>query len=240
MNCIIVDDEPLARQAVKSLIANTKGLNFCAEFSNVDSAESFLNTNTADLIFLDIEMPGINGLAFAKSIPKKTLIIFTTAYAQYALDSYEVDAIDYLLKPVKPERFHQAVYKAISYKNLLESEQHNHTLEEVHPDYCFVKADRKVFKVLFNDIQFIEGLKDYVILHTTDQKIVTPMNVKTIYDQLPEHIFFRSSRSYIVNKLKINSFDNNTIYIDDHEIPIGDTYRQAFFDDFVNRNMLSR
>ncbi len=238
MNCIIVDDEPLAREAIELLIAATTELNLVAKFSSADAASKYLEENPVALVFLDIQMPGTDGLTFAKTIPKQTQVIFTTAFSEYALDSYDIDALDYLLKPIKPQRFLQAVGKAISYQKLLEAG--NAVVNEIDYEYCFIKADRKVFKVSFNDILFIEGLKDYVILHTIAQKIITAMNIKTIHSKLPVNIFIRTSKSYIINKQKISSFDNNTVYIGQNEIPIGNAYRTPFFDDFANKKTLSR
>ncbi|RYF25855.1 MAG: response regulator transcription factor [Flavobacteriales bacterium] len=237
MRCIVVDDEPLARQAIKLLIAKTPDLEFVAEFSHAASAGAYLKANSVDLVFLDIQMPGINGLDFAGTIAKETLVVFTTAFSQYAVESYELDAIDYLLKPVKPQRFQQAVEKAISYKALLASQMTS--VNGFTEDFCFIKSEKKIRKVLFADILFIEGLKDYVILHTKLQKIVTAMNIKTIQSQLPQAFFMRVSKSFLINKTKIEQFDNNTVYIENQEIPLGSSYRPLFFE-FVNKNLLSR
>ncbi|MFN0254400.1 LytR/AlgR family response regulator transcription factor [Pedobacter ureilyticus] len=237
MKCIVVDDEPLARQAIKSLIEQLPELQFMAEFSHAEPAAVYLHQNLTDLVFLDIQMPGLNGLNFARTISKETLVIFTTAYNQYALESYEIDAIDYLLKPIKQSRFEKAVQKAMSYKKLLT--KNAASVNEISKDFCFIKSEKRTIKVLFSDVLFVEGLKDYVILHTTEQKIITAMNIKTIQSQLPQATFIRVAKSYLINKLKIGYFDNNTVYIDQHEIPIGNAYRSSFFD-FVNRNLLSR
>lgn len=240
MNCIIIDDEPLAREGIRLLIEKTKSIVLVGSYNSAVAASKFLANNKVDLVLLDIQMPGINGIDFAKTIPEKTLIVFTTAYSEYALDSYEVEAIDYLIKPIKPERFQKAIVKAASYLFLLNTDNLKNNIEQIADDYFFVKADRKVFKIYFKDILFIEGLKDYVILHAAEQKIITAMNIKTIYDQLPQNIFVRISKSYIANVKQIASFDNNTIFIGKHEIPIGNAYRNYFFDEFVNKKMLSR
>jgi DNA-binding LytR/AlgR family response regulator len=240
MTCIIVDDEPLAREAIQLLVAGIKDLNLTGSFNSANTASKFMQDHPVDLIFLDVQMPGTNGIEFAKTIPKETLVIFTTAFSEYALDSYEVEAIDYLVKPVQKARFQTAVNKALSYNLLLKSDNEKNNIETVTDDYFFVKADRKIFKVYFKDILFIEGLKDYVILHTAEQKIMTAMNVKTIHEQLPQTVFVRISKSYIVNVQQIESFDNNTIFIHKHEIPIGNTYRNYFFDEFVSKKLLSR
>lgn len=237
MKCIVVDDEPLAREAIRSLIDHIPELQFEAEFSHAETAAAYLKAHAIDLVFLDIQMPGSDGLTFARSIDKDTHVIFTTAYSQYALESYELDAIDYLLKPIRSDRFQKAVEKAISYQKLLAGKAA--LVNEISQDYCFIKADKKTMKVSFADILFIEGLKDYVILHTKVQKIITAMNIKTIQAQLPQDIFIRVSKSYLINKSNIGYFDNNTVYIEQHEIPIGNSYRTLFFE-FVNKNLLSR
>ena len=239
MNCIVVDDEPLAREAIQLLVEKLSDLKLVNNFNTADAAGTFLSTNKIDLIFLDIQMPRTNGMDFAKTIAQNTLVIFTTAYSEYALDSYEVEAIDYLIKPVSIERFQKAVSKAFTYHNLLKTELEN-KIETITDDYFFVKADRKYIKIFFKDILFIEGLKDYVILQTAEQKIIIAMNIKTIFDQLPQNIFVRISKSYIINVQQITSFDNNTVFIQKHEIPIGNAYRSYFFDEFVMKKLLSR
>lgn len=240
MTCIIVDDEPLAREAIQLLVKATKNLHLLKEFSNTNAASLFLTEYPVDLIFLDIQMPGTNGLEFAKTISSKTLVIFTTAFSEFALNSYEVDAIDYLIKPVQFDRFQKAVEKADAYLALLSAAKANANIEKITDDYFFVKADRKTFKIAFKEILFIEGLKDYVVLHTRERKIITAMNIKTIYEQLPKKLFIRTSKSFITNIQHITSFDNNTIFIDKHEIPIGNVYRNYFFDEFVTKKVIGR
>ncbi|WP_443939317.1 LytR/AlgR family response regulator transcription factor [Pedobacter sp. MW01-1-1] len=240
MNCIIVDDEPLAREAIEMLINQTDGLNLIGAFNSPETASKFMENNTVELIFLDIQMPGINGIEFARTIPKETFVIFTTAYSEFATDSYEVDAIDYLIKPVKLARFQKAVEKAQTYSKLLKADYTNNNIETITDDYFFVKADRRIFKVYFNNILFIQGLKDYVVMHTENQKVITAMNIKTIHDQLPKDVFVRVSKSYIINAKHISSVDNNTVYIGTNEIPIGNIYRDFFFNEFVIKKIVSR
>lgn len=240
MNCIIVDDEPLAREAIQMLVGQADNLNLIGSFNSPDAATNFMEDNVVDLIFLDIQMPGINGIEFAKTIPKEAFVIFTTAFSEFATDSYEVDAIDYLIKPVKPERFQKAVEKAQTYFKLFKADYSSNNIENITDDHFFAKADRKIFKVYFNNILFIEGLKDYVVMHTENQKVITAMNIKTIYDQLPKHMFVRVSKSYIINVKRVESVDNNTVYIGKSEIPIGNIYRDFFFNEFVTKKILSR
>lgn len=232
MNCIIVDDEPIARKGMQSLIEQIPELSLSGTFNNATSAAAFINDNVVDLIFLDIQMPQITGLEFARTIKKNTLIVFTTAYSEYALDSYEVDAIDYLVKPIEFARFEKAVSKAIAYNKLLEEDVKDN-IENVASEHIFVKSDRRYFKVNFKDILFIEGLKDYVIIQLQDQRVITKMNLKTIHELLPKTQFFRINKSYIVNTTQIESLDNNDVFIRNYEIAIGNSYRDAFFDNFV-------
>lgn len=236
MNCIIVDDEPLAREGMLLLLQDIPELNVIGCFNGAKKAKEFMANQDVDLIFLDIQMPGITGLEFAESIAEKTLIIFTTAYSQYALKSYEVDAIDYLVKPVIKERLEKAVKKAFSYGELLANKEEKSTLESLDTDYMLVKSDRKFHKILFKDIIYVEGLKDYVVIYINDSKVITAMNLKTISQHLPEAFFIRVSKSYLVNSNYIDSFDNHTIYIKSTEIPIGEVFRKKFLEQYLGKN----
>ncbi|KAB1231569.1 DNA-binding response regulator [Chryseobacterium sp. KBW03] len=233
MNCIIVDDEPLARSEMRSLIAEISSIDILGEFSNAPAALEFLKDNEVDLIFLDIEMPMVTGLEFVEMLPKKSLIIFTTAYSQYALKSYELEAVDYLLKPIDPQRLEKAIDKALLYTELLSKDTVKNTVESNTADFLFIKAERRFYKISFSDIKFIEGLKDYVVIHTQQQKLITAMNLKTIHQKISGETFIRVSKSYVVNMNYIDSFDNHNIYIEDSEIPLGEVYRADFFTKFA-------
>ncbi len=230
MNCIIIDDEPLAREELHALIQEVSKIEVVAKFSSAIKALEFLKENEVDLIFSDIEMPLLNGLDFAEQIPEKTLIVFTTAYSQYALKSYEFDAIDYLLKPIDSNRLDKAIKKAELYQSLLLESKN--TIESNTLDFLFIKADRRYHKIYFKDVWFIEGLKDYVIIHTKNQKLITAMNLKNMNLKLPEDLFLRVSKSYVVNLEYIDSFDNHTVYINDSEIPLGEVYKKDFFEKY--------
>ena len=232
MNCIIIDDEPLAREELHALIQEVSKIEVVAKFSSAIKALEFLKENEVDLIFSDIEMPLLNGLDFAEQIPEKTLIVFTTAYSQYALKSYEFDAIDYLLKPIDSNRLDKAIKKAELYQSLLLESKN--TIESNTLDFLFIKADRRYHKIYFKDVWFIEGLKDYVIIHTKNQKLITAMNLKNMNLKLPEDLFLRVSKSYVVNLEYIDSFDNHTVYINDSEIPLGEVYKKDFFEKYSN------
>lgn len=233
MNCIIVDDEPLARSEMRSLVTEISKIEILGEFSNALSALEFLKDNDIDLIFLDIEMPLVTGLEFAEMLPKKSLIIFTTAYSQYALKSYELEAVDYLLKPIDPQRLEKAIEKAILYTGLLSKDTVKNTVESNTADFLFIKAERRFYKISFSDIKFIEGLKDYVVIHTKQQKLITAMNLKTIHQKISGESFIRVSKSYVVNMNYIDSFDNHNIYLEDSDIPLGEVYRAEFFTKFA-------
>lgn len=235
MKCIIVDDEPIARQGIGTLVNNIPSLELLGCFGNAEAAANFITDTTVDLIFLDIQMPGLDGIAFAKNTPKTTLVIFTTAFAEFALDGYEVDAVDYLVKPINPKRFEKAVEKAISYHTMLLSEEKNANIEQVENEFVFIKSDRRFFKVNFKDMLFVEGLKDYVIIQTESQRLITHMNLKTIHELLPQNKFLRVNRSYIVNKDRIDSFSNNDVFIGNYEIGIGNYYRDAFFEELMKK-----
>ncbi|MBS0027642.1 LytR/AlgR family response regulator transcription factor [Chitinophaga sp. 22321] len=232
MNCIIVDDEPLAREQMHTLIKEVSRLEILGKFSNAPTALEFLKENEVDLIFLDIEMPMVTGLQFAAQLPRQTLTIFTTAYPQYALKSYELDAIDYLLKPIEKTRLEKAINKAEVYRKLLSDDTEKSIVESNTVDFLLVKSERKFHRINFADIRFIEGLKDYVVMYVGNQKLITAMNLKTVHQKLPQHLFLRVSKSYVVNTKYIDSFDHRTIFLGDFEIPLGEVYKKDFFSIF--------
>lgn len=230
MKYIIVDDEPIARRGIEKLAGQIGSLELVGSFENAEAAGMFMIANQVDLAFLDIQMPGISGMDLARQMSPATLIIFTTAYAEFAVDSYELDAVDYLLKPIRPDRFEKAVAKALSYHEILVSEKDKHQVEQVESNFIFIKSDRRYFKVDFKNILFIEALKDYVIIQTVKQRLITHLNLKTIHEMLPQTIFLKPNRSYIINKDHIDSFSNNDIFIDKYEIAISNAYRDSLFE----------
>ena len=234
MNCIIVDDEPLAREAVELLIKENGQLTLKGSFNSAIPAADFMRLTQVDLVFLDVQMPYVSGIDFARSISPQTLVIFTTAYTEYALDSYEVEAIDYLVKPIEEDRFQKAVNKAIAYHSLLAAEK-KEDIETIEGDSIFVKSERRFYKVRLADILFIEGLKDYAIIRLHEDRIITKINLKNLHEKLPKQTFIRVSKSYIVNTKHIDSYDNNEIYIKSHIVSIGNAYRDNFLDNFVKQ-----
>ncbi|WP_261511983.1 LytR/AlgR family response regulator transcription factor [Chryseobacterium paludis] len=235
MNCIIVDDEPIARQGILNLIAKVPDLIVKGHFKNSNEAKLYMENNLVDLVFLDIEMPGTNGIDFAKSIPKKTLVIFTTAHAQYALESYEIDAVDYLLKPIKEDRFLKAVAKAIEFSYFLSEDYEKSSFESIEENSIIIRADRRIYKILHKDILFIEGMKDYSVINSKDNKIITAMNLKTILSNLPPQFFKRISKSYIVNYHHVTSVSSHNVHLNGIELPLGTTYRNEFINNFINK-----
>ena len=213
MNCIIIDDEPMARKGMKRLVETRRELELTAMFDSAFKATEWLKNNNTDLIFLDIEMSKLNGIEFARHISEKCLVVFTTAYSEYALDGFELDALDYLVK-------------------LSESVEDNNN--SLGLEFIIVKADRKYLRIRLSDITYVEGLKDYVIIHLTDKKVVTRMTLKAMEDNLPKHRFIRVNKSFIVNKDKIDSFDNNDVCIGTTEIAIGLSYREMVLNALLN------
>ena len=167
-------------------------------------------------------MPGVNGLELARTLPEHTLVIFTTAYSQYALESYEVDALDYLVKPITPERFKKAVAKAESYHQLLSQQKTD--FEATDTQYISIRANRRNYRIPHSDILYIEALKDYVIIHTFTDRYITWINLKNIHSQLPASVFVRVNKSYVVNLQHITSYTHQFVYIGETEIPIGRAY----------------
>lgn len=229
MKCIIIDDEPLAREELQILINEVSNLEIIGDFSAARSALDFIQKNQVDLIFLDIQMPGISGLEFAEKVAGNTLIIFTTAYSKYAVKCFEFDALDYILKPVNSTRLKKAIDKAFTYSRLLSLNTAKSEIEEAGNEFLIIKAERRFYKVLFSEIRYIEGLKDYVIIHTHNQKLITAMNLKSVYQKLPCNLFIRVSKSYIVNFNYVISFDHYSIFVEEQEIPLGEVFKKDFF-----------
>lgn len=235
LNCIIIDDEPLAREGIELYVKDVSFLNLLGSFDNAVEANSFLKTNNVDLMFLDIEMPQLTGLDFLKSLNTSPLTILTTAYPQFAIDAFDLNVIDYLLKPIRFERFVQAVNKAQDFKI-----QEGSVLESVTDNYIFIKSERKYVKIFFSEIEYIKGLKDYVIVYTKENKIITAVNIKTIYSQLPKDIFYRTSKSFIININYIKVIGSDSIQLVTQEIPLGKSYREEFFKNHIDEKVIRR
>jgi DNA-binding LytR/AlgR family response regulator len=242
MKCLIIDDEPLAREGMELNIEEVDDLELIEQFENPVKASEYLSKNEVDLLFLDVEMPEMDGLEFLRSLQSKPMTILTTAYKEYALQGFELGVIDYLVKPISMERFVKAVNKARELHQLKQNadKKGNYVTSEKTEDHIYLKADRKYVKVMLNDITYIEGMKDYVMVYTEDTRIMTAMNLKTIYKQLDKTRFVRVSKSYIINISKIVEVKHNSLFINDKEIPIGKTYKDYFIDNFIKNRLLER
>lgn len=240
INCLIVDDEPLARNLLKEYVGKVAYLNLLGACTNALEAMEALKRQPVDLLFLDIQMPELTGIDFIRSLVKRPLVIFTTAYSEYALESYELDVIDYLLKPITLERFLRAVDRAsqrFALASVNETPPGEITPSEPATPFIFVKDGTKLVKVRLDDILYIEGLKDYVTIHTRDQKIVTLQRLKNLEEQLPHEKFMRVHHSFIIALNAIDIVHRNEVQIGKSMIPISDTYRKAF-KDVIDRNHL--
>ena len=229
VQCLIVDDEPMARDVVRRYIEQIPSLHIAGEFGNAIDATLFLQKNPVDMIFLDIRMPQLTGTDFVRSLRNVPRIIFTTAHKEYAHEGFELDVIDYLLKPIRFDRFLRAVNKAYP-QRLHESNAvgvASHDLRFALP-FIYLKVDRKMVKVMLDDILYIESDKDYVKVFTTNSIIITRQTISSVEAMLSENKFFRIHRSYIVSLDKIKSFSNEIIEIGDKELPIGKLYRNSF------------
>lgn len=227
IRCLAVDDEPLALELLEDNISKVPFLQLIAGCDNVMDAMKAMQNEKIDLLFLDIQMPGLTGLQFIESMTQKPMIILITAYKQYALEGYNLDVLDYLVKPVSLDRFIKACNKANQLFELKSGRKK--TDSSATPEYIFVNADYKLVKITLADIIYIEGLKDYIKIHlkSTPNPVVTRMPVKTIEEQLPENRFIRIHKSYIVSISFITSIRKSSVYIDSLELPLGDTYRDA-------------
>ena len=226
MNCIIIDDEPLALELMEDNVSRVESLHLVASCRSAAQALQIMQDREIDLIFCDIQMPGINGLQFVKSLAQKPLIIFVTAYQEFALDGFELDVVDYLLKPVSIERFLKACNKATQQFELTRKHPESKAAEASRK-YIFLYADYNLIKVNHDDITYIEGLKDYVKIHrvSNPKAIISRVTIKSLESQLPADVFFRVHKSYIVNLDHVHSIRKGRIKIADAEIPYCDSFK---------------
>jgi DNA-binding LytR/AlgR family response regulator len=223
MNCLALDDEPLALEIIADFAAKAPVPMQLKTFESAALALKYLQEETVDLIFLDIKMPDITGIQFLKSLKHPPMVIFTTAYEEYALDGFELDVVDYLLKPIPFERFMKAVIRAQEYLSVLQP-------KAADTDYIFVKTEYKIIKINLEDILYIEALKDYIKIYTAHQPVLTLKSLKSFESRLPKDKFMRVHRSYLVAMNKINSVERNTVMIANQSIPISEGYRDRFYD----------
>lgn len=229
MRCIIIDDEPLALELLEDNISKVDNLQLVASCRNATQAMKVLQEQSIDLVFCDIQMPGISGLQLIRSLAQKPLVIFVTAYDEFAIDGFELDVVDYLLKPVSLERFLKACNKATTLFELNKRQADAPASAEKPRKYLFVYADYNLIKISHEDITYIEGLKDYVKLYATNlpKPILSRMTIKALEEQLPADQFFRVHKSYIVNLDHVNSIRKGRIKVADAEVPYSDNYKDA-------------
>lgn len=242
LNCLIVDDEPLARKLLSDYVQKVPYLKLLRTCSDPMEALDFLRDNPVDLLFLDIQMPEITGLTLLKILQKKPWVILTTAYSEYALESYDLDVVDYLLKPITLERFLKAMEKINQRMQRIVNQQLPSeevaslpVAAEAGPAYIFVKDGTKLVKVKLSEIMYVEGMKDYVAIHTPQQRIVTLQRLKAMEEQLPESQFIRIHNSYIVALEWLDSIHKEKVKVGSALLPISDSYRKSF-KDFIEKN----
>jgi len=238
LNCIAIDDEPLALDIIREFCLKIKHLNLLGTFINPFEAVQTLNNEQVDLIFLEIKMPQISGFEFLKSLYNPPMVIFTTAYKEYAFEGFENNAVDYLVKPIAFDRFSRSVSKAFQLLSLkMPSESPGEELPAILPGFLMVKVEYSTIRVNLEDILYIEGLKDYVKIYTDGKLVLTKTTMKNIMEKLPADRFFRVHKSYIVSIDKIEMIENSRIVIGNQRIPIGESFRTSFFG-IVNRNLI--
>ena len=235
IHCIIIDDEPLARKGLREYIADVDFLECIGEFEQPMKATATLSEGKVQLIFLDIQMPKITGLDFIRNMDSLPPVILSTAYPQYALEGFELNVLDYLVKPVSFDRFLKAAIKAKEYYEVRGS-----NAKEKERDYFFIKADNKLVKLFYHDILFVEALQNYVTIHTTGKKYITYLTFHSVEEYLPAGQFIRCHKSFIVAAAKIDSIEGNCFQAGGHSIPISRNYKEEVMDKLVNGKFLKR
>ena len=236
ITCIIIDDEPLARKGLKEYVTDVDFLNLIGEFDNPLKAAELISRGEVQLLFLDIQMPKITGLEFFKTLQNAPPVIFTTAYPQYALEGFEVNALDYLVKPISFDRFLKAAMKAREYYEVRETNEK----EKATTDYFFIKTDNKLVKILFEDVLFVEALQNYVTIHTLLKKHMTYLTFKSVEEYLPADKFLKVHKSYIVAASKVDSIEGNDIRIGQQHIPISRNQKDEVMEKLLKGKFLKR
>ncbi len=228
VNCLIIDDEPLAVEVIKNHVKKLESINIIATYHRAAEAFDILRAKKIDLLFLDIQMPGLNGLEFLRSLRHPPRVILTTAFKEYALEGYDLDIVDYLMKPVSFERFVRAVNKFFE-QQIRDIEIHQVTPGLETNDFMYIRTGKMVHKVLIKDIVYVESLKDYVNVHTADRTITARQTLSSIENMLNEALFIRIHRSFIISVNHITGFTSTTISLADKNLPIGRNYKQQVF-----------
>ena len=244
LKCIAIDDEPLALRQISAYIAKIPYLELAATFNNAIEAQQRLASERVDLIFVDINMPDLNGVDFVRALTDRPMVVFTTAYSEYAIDGFKLDAVDYLLKPISYADFLAASQKALAWFEMQDRAQAAATAPQpapaAAPRSIFVRTEYRLRQIDFDRILYIEGLKDYVKIHTDEEPhpVLSLTSLKTLEEQLPADRFIRVHRSYIVQPSKIRTIERNRIVFGKEYIPISEGYRQAFFDFLAAHSLL--
>jgi DNA-binding LytR/AlgR family response regulator len=233
IKCAIVDDEPFARKGLQGYIGKIPFLELKGVCENALELNSLLRQESLDLLFLDIEMPYMTGIDFLKNISPASKVIFTTAYEKYALQGFELEVLDYLLKPISFERFIKAANKASDYFRLRQS-------QSTSQDYIFVNTENRLEKICFADILFAEALENYVAIHTREKKIITHLTLKMVQEKLPAAAFIQPHRSYLVAIEKINAIEGNILHILQHRVPVSKYQKEEVMEKIVNSKLLKR
>jgi DNA-binding LytR/AlgR family response regulator len=223
ISCLIVDDEAIAREIIETHLSKIDNIQVVASCSNAIEAFNYISNQDIDLVFLDINMPEISGISFAKSINNAIKVIFTTAYRDYAVEGFELKAVDYLLKPISFERLQKALY---TYFEIYGEKESVSNLLSENSDFIFVRSDRKMIKIDFETIIYIESYSDYIKIHLEDSTVITRETITSIEAKLPKVLFLRIHRSYIISIASINSFTNEHITIENNALPISRTYKK--------------
>lgn len=237
LNCVIADDEPLARKGIENFAREISFLNIVASCSNPFGVMEIISQQKIDLLFLDVQMPKMTGIEFLRTVKNPPLTIITTAFPNYALEGYELDVIDYLIKPISFERFMKAVNKAKEYFDVKEQPLSPGN-EEI--DFFFIKCEKHFEKIILNEILFVEALQNYVMIHTDKKRLITYVTLKTVEDYLPQSQFVKVSRSYIVAISKIDKINGNEIKIGSHSVPIGRAMKEEVLNTIFKNKLLRR
>ena len=232
IKCIITDDEPLARKGLQGYVKKTNSLELIAICENALELAAELKKTPADLLFLDIEMPYMSGIDFLKKIKNPPKIIFTTAFENYALQGFDLDVLDYLLKPISFDRYLKAVNKAIDY--------FQSKMESKEQAYFFIKTENNLEKVLFDEILFVEAMENYVAIYTAEKKMVTHTTLKSVQQHLPTGQFVQPHKSYIANIKKITTIKGNILHIHKYQVPVSKYQREKMLEKIVNDNLLKK
>lgn len=237
LKCLIIDDEPLARRGLKEYLSEVEGLELLGEFEHPLKAMDILSTTTIDLLFLDIQMPKITGIDFMKSLQQKPMVIFTTAYTQYAVEGFELDAVDYLLKPFSFERFLKAVMKA---KRLADKMKSAEPIAETDDDHIFIKADQQLVKIFYSDIIYAEALQNYVAIQTIQKKYIAYLTFKSLVEALPFKLFMQTHKSYLVSIKKVERVKEGEAILAQYRIPISRNLKEEVLNKLMGDKFLKR